>query len=274
MLYIYDDTFDGLMSAIFLIYENRDRDAEILPASSGGTSLFDTVQVATSTEKAARVEKKLSALDPESYPRLYTAWLSHSEGVENLILACVRLAIKHGAGAFSLKQLDCVTKLDGIAKKVGHDAHRMLQFVRFIRLGENIFAADIEPDYDIISLIGDHFHSRFRDSGFFIRDVRHMRVLVSLPDGGAGGQPGGWYITELEPGYRPLPEDGDIEEMWQLYFKTIAIEQRINPKLQQNFVPKKYRRFLTEFRQSTRKSDADSDKPQDIAIVQRPILPE
>jgi probable DNA metabolism protein len=115
----------------------------------------------------------------------------------------------------------------------------MLQFVRFVKLSEDMYAADIEPEFDVLKLIGDHFHDRFPLSRFIIRDLRHLRAIVSAPSG--------WQITSLPAENPPLPRDGEFENLWRMYFKTIANETRKNLSLQQHFVPLKYRRHLTEF---------------------------
>ena len=39
----------------------------------------------------------------------------------------------------------------------------------------------------------------------------------------------------------------EFRELWRRYFKTIAIEGRINPKCQSIHLPKRYRHVMTEF---------------------------
>lgn len=240
MLYIYDETYDGAVTAMYEAFKNRDRNATIKPRGSvDGPTLFETVHVATDAEKSERLQNELGKLSPEAPPRFYTAWLSHADGVEDLMLACARIGFKKRANPFLLRHYEPICKLDAWARKAGFEAHRMIQFVRFIKAGEGLYAADIEPEYEVLALIGNHFHSRFPDSRFVIRDVRHRQAIVS--------EPKGWYLTDLPEDNAPLPVGGEFEDMWRMYFKTIAIEQRVNFKLQQHFVPKKYRRFLTEF---------------------------
>jgi probable DNA metabolism protein len=266
MLYIYDNTFDGFMTAVFEIYSEKDKDASILPRGKAvNSTFFETRDVAADIEKSKRVQRGISAYDGSAVERLYMAWLSGSAGVEDLMLYCIRLAFSYKVGPFALRQYESVSRLEGIARKVGHEAHRMLQFVRFVKLAENAYAADIEPEYDIIPLIGDHFHGRFPDSRFIIRDVRHLKVISSSP--------AGWYISDMHGDYPPLPESGDIEELWKMYFDTIAIEQRINPKLQQNFVPKKYRRFLTEFEERKASAEPGGETEKKPLTQKRPELP-
>jgi len=37
-----------------------------------------------------------------------------------------------------------------------------------------------------------------------------------------------------------------FQEMWKSYHKAITIKERINPKLQKQFMPRRYWKYLTE----------------------------
>lgn len=240
MLYVYDNTFDGLLTAIFDIYASGDREAVIAPSEKfDGFSLYDTRNVTTDPAKSARVQKGLYRLGKEVPARIYKAWLSRADGVEDLILAAVRAGFAEGCDPFALRHDNAVRRLDDICRKVGSEAERMLQFVRFVRLSEDMYAADIEPEYDVLELIGDHFHLRFPQNRFIIRDLRHRRAIVSTSSG--------WHITSLPESNPPLPKGGEYETLWRTYFKAIANESRINLNLQRQHVPLKYRKHLTEF---------------------------
>lgn len=241
MLHIYDGTFDGVLCAVFDVFALRDEDAEILPADRySGASLYYTREVNADPSHADRVGNMLERFRPGTLRRLYTAWLSHDEHVEEYILAAVRCAVAHKADPFAFRQYHAIFELDRLATLVGNEAHRMLQFVRFVKLRSRVYAADIRPEYDVLPLIGAHFHSRFRDVAFMIRDLTHLRAILSNPRE--------WYIAPLPAENPPLDADGEYETLWKLYFDNIAIAERRNPKLQQHFVPKKYRSFITEFR--------------------------
>ncbi len=239
MNYIYDSTFDGLMTAVFEIYAAKDSDALISSSNEINYSLYESAHIVTDTEKSNRVQTGLNCLGRDLSARLYTAWLSHTDNVDDLILSVIRIGFSSGKNPMPQRHYDVVCKVDALASKVGGVAHRMLQFVRFIKLSEDLYAADIEPEYDVLALIGDHFHSRFPQNRFIIRDIPRLQAIVSTPDG--------WHITSLPSDNPPLPKNGTFERLWRTYFKTIANVGRINLKLQQQFVPLKFRKNLTEF---------------------------
>jgi hypothetical protein len=86
---IYDGSFNGLLSAVFLIYEHKLTDARIFrsevfqPAFFGGHILADT-----DIAKAGRVWKGLQKrLSAESMRDIYLCFLSEVENVENILLS-------------------------------------------------------------------------------------------------------------------------------------------------------------------------------------------
>lgn len=62
----------------------------------------------------------------------------------------------------------------------------------------------------------------------------------------------GWFLVEEVDEQSVLgAETSDAEarfgELWKCFFKTITIEARKNPKLQNSLIPLKYRAFMKEF---------------------------
>ena len=116
----------------------------------------------------------------------------------------------------------------------------MRQFVRFSVMQGDILYARIEPDHDVLELIGDHFSERFRNDPFLIHDVRRGKAMA--------GYQGKWYITSFAE--NDVPEESEEEKeyqtLWQKYFDHIAIKERKNSNCQRNFMPLRYRKHLTE----------------------------
>ena len=46
---------------------------------------------------------------------------------------------------------------------------------------------------------------------------------------------------------KELQTEDEYRELWKVFFNTIGIESRYNPKCQQNHMPEWYRRNMTEF---------------------------
>jgi probable DNA metabolism protein len=251
----YDGTWEGFLTAVFEIYAGRLGDVYITQEAAG---LFESRLVTTDTARAARVEAGLRKMGGDLLGTLYSAFLSCLP-VENHILGVIRSAFAGRNPLEDKVQGPMLDRTPGDAtvdyadedvrqvlyasRQTGMEINRFMGFVRFVRVDEQGYAADIAPGPDILERLGNHFHERFQSQRFMIRDTQRRKILCSDEHG--------WWIVRLAPDdpMPPLPKDGVIEELWKQYFKTIANPARKNLKLQQHFVPKKYRNNLTEFRQ-------------------------
>lgn len=57
-----------------------------------------------------------------------------------------------------------------------------------------------------------------------------------------------WIIKEVDGtrAWKLDKEEGMYQKLWQQYFKSIAIKNRINPKLQKRNMPMRYWQYLVE----------------------------
>ena len=235
----YDGTWDGFLSAVFEAFRRRHDNLTLTRADEEAAGLFAMEDIPTNARHALRVERGLRKFSPEAAQTLYSAWLSELEGIDDAIVGYMRIGFEQEINP-AIHALHPDVKLVGkTATAVGWEAQRMRQFVRFVDAG-GVYVADIEPLYDVLTLIADHFHGRFNDQRLMIRDIRRRRALVS--------DTAGWHIAGLggDP-LPPLPADGAFEALWRRYFKAIANPARKNTRLQQQFIPLRYRAHLTEF---------------------------
>lgn len=236
--FLYDGTYDGFLSALFCAYLQKE--SSILRASRlEGPTFFDTITIPTDHKKAVRVHSGMKKLCTR-LPRIaYSAWLTELEGIEDAILHTVRLGFNAQQDPLAMRYDSQVKYVLDCARKVSQETERFLQFVRFSEVS-GIFVADIEPLYDILQMIGNHFHQRFGAQRLIIRDLSRRRAIVSDEHG--------WTLLELsEEQCQPIQVDGLFEQMWRRYFNAIANTARLNRKLQQQFIPLRFRSHLTEF---------------------------
>ena len=257
MVFLYDGSYEGFLSAVFDAYAVRTADGALIrPVSDDMTfPLEDWRDVCCSAEKAERVTRKLRALDIAE--TVYDAWLSRDADIENNLLGVIALAIREGRSPMDRQYIDRVRAVTGAARRVRTEAHRFLQFVRFVKVENRrpaltdgkeppgLYVADIEPEYDILPRLAGHFSRRFQDQRFIIRDKVRNQALVYDTERCR-------IVTFPEIMAPPLPGDAQFERLWRRYFDSVAIPWRKNLKLQQHFIPKKYRRNMTEFRSGER----------------------
>ncbi|MDR1736774.1 MAG: TIGR03915 family putative DNA repair protein [Oscillospiraceae bacterium] len=239
---IYDGTWEGLLCAVFHVFAHREGEWSIRRGEAELPGLFPAEYAAVDAQKARRVEGGMKKLGRDVPEQLYTAWLSEFEGVEDAIAGFMRVGFDEGIDPnINLLHPD-VRLVRKAFQAAGWEAQRMRQFVRFVKAPGPVFVADIEPVCNVLTLIAAHFHGRFNDQRFIIRDIRRRLALISRPEG--------WHISDLgQESLPPLPEDGAFEQMWRGYFKAISNPARKNKKLQQKFIPLRYRAHLTEFQE-------------------------
>lgn len=235
---IYDGTWDGLLSAIFIAFPRAD--VGIRPGVGGiEPTMFDTHAVQTNMVHAERLSKGMARLHREMPNFVYKGFLCEQPGYEDDLLHALRLGFHLQTDPFTQRQHPFVYRVCAAQNRAAGEAHRMLGLVRFVQAHDDLFLGDISPDCNILPLIGQHFHERFNKQRLILRDVRRMTAMVSTTRA--------WWIVELSEPLKPLPPDKRYGTMWHSYFRAIAQPERANPHLQQHYVPLKYRKFLTEF---------------------------
>ena len=242
MTFVYDGSWDGYLTAVFDGFYSREREVAILRERDLGLTLFEVRRADTSPEKSARVYNAIEAkLSHNTTDAVYRAWLSRLEGMDSDIFRFLKFAFAECRDVTGMIQHPLVKRVVAAAQAVGMQAHRFLGILRFQKLG-GMYVADIEPDYDLLPLITEHFVDRFDAQSFAIRDLRHMRMLLH-----EGGTEPKTAIVELEEAV-PLKTDDDFERLWKCYYKSMTIKERINPnyKLRQNFMPKKFWNHICE----------------------------
>ncbi len=256
MLYfLYDNTFEGLLTCVFDAFYRKQFPGKIVPESTQLPLFSETFTVITDTEKAERVlnglQKKLSQ---SATHMLFTCFLSEMEEVPTLIFNYIRKALVSDK-SIELNFADIadtdVLELSKIYKKVQREAERMRQFVRFQKTADGIFFAVFEPLYNILPLNSEHFEDRFADQQWIIYDLKRGYGLYydlekteivrfeNLEISPHSGQLSPEKLDEYELAF---------QQLWKDYFKSAAIKERINPKLHRQHMPKRFWKYLTEKR--------------------------
>jgi probable DNA metabolism protein len=241
--YIFDGSFDGLLTSIYEAYYRKDKPEEIIPECQfKPTLLTEPFYVATDVEKSSKVYDAIkNKISKPSLKLIYHVYLSELDGCCTMIYNYVKLGFKLGKEVDLHLHVDCVLQMHNLEKKVTYECHRMLGFVRFKSI-DNMFYATIEPDHNILGLIASHFSSRLPNENWIIHDLkRNLAVFYNKKE---------WIVTELskeKAGDFLVREESELyETLWKEFYKTIAIEDRINPMLQKRMMPARYWKHLTE----------------------------
>ena len=251
-LFIYDHTFDGILSCIFYAYEHKTFPDAILSDTDQRPLFIDEWHhIETDEKKSQRVwtalERKLSK---SAQNMVLLVWLSELPETEMLLFGYFRKIIDHQHG-FEMNFGDSdVLRVKEIARKVNGEAEKIRQFVRFQKTKDGIFFAPISAQYNVLALVAPHFRSRYPDQPWIIYDTARnfglyydthslQEVTFSLQDlkSFKSRKLENEKLSETEIYY---------QDLWKEYFKTIAIKERFNPKLQRQHMPKRFWKYLTE----------------------------
>jgi probable DNA metabolism protein len=241
MIYVTDGSFEGILTAVFEAYEKKEIPESIVSRNFYQMSLDTQVrEIDTNEEKSGRVyHRVIEKMSHEALETMYKAWLSEYCEIGTALYRYIRIGLKIGPGILSYLQNPDVLRVHDLAYKVSGEVHRFLGILRFKKLNSGLYYSKIEPDNNITMLIAEHFKERLSDQPWIIHDAK--RNVFALYDTNQV-----IFTKEDISVYTDNGADETFEELWKSYFKAIAIENRKNPKLQKQFLPRRYWKNLTE----------------------------
>lgn len=250
MTYIFDGTFQGLLTAVFEWFERKPGKVVLKSTSIFQPEAFaESFTVNTNAEKADRVwaglQKKLKKDWQRKY---YCTYLSEIPEACNHLFQFTIYIFQNQLGAESNYGNPHVIALAKYAKSVEREKHRMEAFIRFQKTGDGIFYANIDPDFNVLPLISSHFKNRYADQPWVIYDLKRKyglhynltsveEITISFSNGADKQNLAPVLMDEREALYTTL---------WKDYFKSANIVARKNTKLHLQHVPKRYWKYLTE----------------------------
>jgi probable DNA metabolism protein len=244
---LYDGTFEGFLTVVFEVYEYKILQPKIRRGNVAEGSLFGDVHVVhTNTSKAKRVLAKLDQkILKTSINQLYKSFLSELIGIENSLLRYIQYVITGKPGAENDYGHPDVLMVQQTSRKVHREKHRMEAFIRFQLTKDKLYYAIIQPDFNVLPLIANHFKERYADQRWLIYDCRRKyglcydlrevsEVMIHFNEGN----------SEEENVYDE--KESLYQELWKQYFDSVNIKARRNMKLHIQHVPKRYWKYLIE----------------------------
>ena len=256
---LYEPSFEGWLSAVYYVYEHKLQHDESLQLIAQDRYIPSLISAATSVntddEHAQRVLTKLNKLLGRSGMRqVLWGFLSEKDNIGTTLFHIVKYAIDYPKRRVleDLGHLD-VLELAQTVKSVGREKHRMDAFVRFEHTIDDIYFARVEPDFNVLPLIGEHFRQRYQDQNWAIYDLKrgygiYYDKSLSTPSHPAALQ----TITDLDdavlrnPASIHSPDEQRYQKFWQGYFTNVNIKERKNPRLHKQYLPQRYWKYLSE----------------------------
>jgi probable DNA metabolism protein len=253
MVYIYDGTYEGLLSCIFVIFRDRVIPVAINPGDSYQPSLLDEVtRIATNDEWASRVIRGIyMRANAQAVSLIYNIFLSELPQSEMLVYQVIQ-AIIHKGDASILQNFanPFILKAMQIEKMIHREVHRMHAFVRFQKSREGLFYAAIDPDFNVLPLIGEHFERRYADQPWLIFDTkRHYGLYYDRGKTDFVGLENPVFSIEKSSLHEDQIQDEkekEYQSLWKNYFHAVNIRERNNKKLHLRHMPRRYWKYLIE----------------------------
>lgn len=241
----YDSTFDGFLSVVFEIYRQRLVVGNITPDRRAGEDADLFMQpfwVETSEDSARRLKRAIvNAASEDVLWMLDVVFRSEVEGVEMQMLSYLRklfagLDPNYGKNIASAEMLPLYKIAQAVRREIGD----MRGMVRFSKTDDGCYFAEIEPKYDIVTLLTDHFLRRFVNERWAIYDSRRNYGVYY-----DGRSPQEVSIPNLKALKAGLPPDA-ITQLWKDYYNAISIKERENPRLLRRCLPVHYWKHMPE----------------------------
>jgi probable DNA metabolism protein len=249
--FVFDGSLEGLLTAVFEFYETKPTQARIVPELHYQPAMLEEcVEIINDEAKAKRVWEGLKMkISPDWQSRFYKSYLSETPEIFQHLFDFCRYIFDNPKGAeqnYGHPSIIAISKMD---RSVNREKHRMKAFIRFQETTDGIFYAPVEPDYNVLPLIGNFFKNRYADQSWIIYDLRrHYGLYYDLEK-----------VSEIRMEYAPeirqatALNDGFLQGkeklysvLWQDYFRSTNIPARKNMKLHLQHVPKRYWKYLTE----------------------------
>lgn len=249
----FDNTFDGLLTAVFHAYARRIFPDRLLPESEPLPLFHDEVlTVVTDEAQAIRVwrglQKRLSA---QALHCLTQCWLAEEPDTPMLLFRYIRKVIDSSRSIETDFSDPDVLDMWHMWKRVNAERHRLIQFVRFQKAADGTYFAAVEPEKNALPLIVEHFRDRFGDQRWLLYDVgraygyyydlNSVRRVTFREDTCASHLITGMLDESLMDKDELL-----FQQLWKTYFRSICIKERLNLRKQRQDMPVRYWKYLTE----------------------------
>ena len=242
--YCYDGSLDGFLTCVFDAYLYKEPPLAFRTVEEPPT-LWEERVVSTVPEKARRVLRSLGEkIAPRAQVLVRRGFWTGVPERELMLFRFIRFGLAHGPRALQALADPNVAPLLQAVQHLEREAHLYTGFVRFSQQ-DGILVGEIEPKNRVLPLLRAHFCGRLNTECFVLHDRTHQEALFY--------RPGRWAIlpvTDFKIGV-PGPEELRFRALWRTFYDTIAIEGRINPKLQRTHLPIHFRRMMTEFAPDT-----------------------
>ncbi len=249
--FICENSIDSIFTGVYDAWASKHghNNVRLLSSNPDNFELFqEYINVMPDAEKSEKVARTIrTRLGEEVYQDICQAILADELNVRGSKLdkadciyrtIVIALAMKDGSKIMNMLSNAHVRRVFELARATSGEAHHLLGFVRFSELENGVLFSTIHPKNDVLPVLAEHFTDRLPMENFIIYDENRQLAVVHkasknflIVDASTLNQDIIKRYSEKELEYRKL---------WCGFFESIAIEARINPKLQRQNMPQRF----------------------------------
>ncbi len=250
-IYLCEDSFEGILSAVYLAYEDRHghKANEVRIRKEGfNQELFcEYILVETDFDRALKVARTVQReISRQAYEFIQRTAISHFPQRADAIYRFIIYGLHIGEKILEHLTLPFMQTLFEIERNVNNEIYHWKEFLRFQELANGSLFGRINPKSALLPYLADHFSDRFSGEDWVIADTVHQTVLIHKKDQGC------LYATMEEVDFDELSleysaAEKDMQQLWKLFVDTIAIKERKNTNLQRQLLPLWFRKYMKEY---------------------------
>lgn len=246
LIYQYSGGLNGFLCAVFRAYGDKALPDLITDGTiSQPPFCSQIVRIVPEEEKALRVERGIHArLGMAGLRQLGYAYASCDLDRNRKLFYWILSVFKYGSEVQKRYHDGNVMEFCDMTARVTLEIGRTASSLSFADRESGLHYATCTPEHNVLPFLMPQLLHRFGKEKFLVLDSK--RNLYGISNGTE------WKV--LSSGGRLFGEQNPPEEiyqrLWQEYFRAIALAARENARLQDGFLPCRYRAFLTEFYKS------------------------
>ncbi len=173
---------------------------------------------------------------PRAFIDLAQSVICHRDPERFALLYSVLLRLKRDSRALEDKSDPLIHRLEGLAKAVRRDIHKMRAFVRFRKTEDKVgYVAWFEPEHHIVRA----------NAGFFVRRFTNMNWSILTPEMSVHWD--GDVLCEGPGGVAgDAPQSDAVEAQWKAYYASIFNPARLKVGAMLKEMPRKYWKNMPE----------------------------
>jgi probable DNA metabolism protein len=242
MILVYDGSFEEYLCLVYDVYYSRLQVSAIQKKMPSSLLQNDILKIEYDESKYKKVLKAMQdRFDKKSLNRIINIFFCDSVEFEMDLLAYIILGFKDSKNLENITN-SSVLYIQTLEKELYRTNHKMSGFLRFEELDDGVLYAKIESKYNLLYLLGRHFIKRYNNQNYIIHDIERNLAFVKYEES--------VDIKVVSSYESPIlsKDEEKFKKLWRSFFEHVSIESRKNKKLQQQYVPLSYRKYMSEFK--------------------------